>query len=449
MSHLDQLKSCELHVHTGGCLYLEDLLELARDTYQRVDWRLYVDTFAKTFGIRPDPVVLFREALTGDPEAIGRLRRHYVVDPTDAGDFARFQAKFNLAICLYRYWWLILGREADIERRILARHRAEGLQYVEYRAMAPYDADHPEGFIAFHALVARAIQEASGRGFEARYIISLPRWDPLETYHLVQVLFDQHPELIPSIVGLDFCFFEEGYPPQTARPLFDRLRQDNQQRPERALEVVYHVGETYFDKSLESAVRWCHQAAALGPRRLGHAVALGLDPEVAVARRPDAHLAEPTGERLEQIAYDLRFRAELESFGVEVDIPALEKERRALEPLPSTARVERPYTPERLEEIRRRQDFALRCLTDMGTVIETCPTSNLRIADVPDASRHPIHRFLASAVDLAIGADDPGIFDSPLAAEVDWVAQHAGLSPADLACRLGDPRRFRLSAERS
>ena len=449
MPHLDRLKSCELHVHTGGCLYLEDLLELARDTYQRIDWRLYVDTFAKTFGTRPDPETLFRDALTGDPEAVFRLRRHYVVDPTDAGDFARFQAKLNLAICLYRYWWLILGREADIEHRILARHRAEGLRYVEYRAMAPYDADNPEGFIAFHALVARAIQEGSGRGFEARYIISLPRWDSVETYHLVQVLFDQHSELIPTIVGLDFCFFEEGYPPETARPLFERLRQDNQQRPERALEVVYHVGETYFDKSLESAVRWCHQAAELGARRLGHAVALGLDPQVAAARRPDAHLAEPASERLAQIAYDLHFRAELESLGIQVDAAALEKERHDLARRPAATPVERPYPPQRLEEIRRRQDFVLNNLAEMGTIIETCPTSNLRIAAVPDAGQHPIHRFLSSPVDLVVGADDPGIFDSPLAAEVDWVAAHAGLSPVELADRLGDPRRFRLSAERS
>lgn len=449
MTDLKSLKTCELHVHTGGCLYAEDLLDLGRQIYDRVDWRLYIDTYEKAFGVRPDPATLFADALSGDSDGLERLRRHYVVGEEDAGDFGRFQAKFNMAICLYRYWYLILGREEEIIRRFLARHRAEGLRYVEYRAMAPYDADDPENFIDFHLQTARTIRAACTSDFEARYIISLPRWNPLPTYHLVQSFLDQHPELIPTVVGLDFCFFEEGYPPKSTRPFFERLQRDNQRRPERALEVVYHVGETYFDKSLESAVRWCHEAAELGARRLSHAIALGLDPDVAIARRPDAHVAEPVRERLDQIAYDLEHRDELETYGVEVPIAALEKERGELEQRPPDASVDRPYTPDRLEQIRRRQTSVLDRLAARGTIIETCPTSNLRIGGVPAPGHHPIHRFLTSPIDLAIGADDPGIFASPLAAEVDWVVEHTDLSPSDLARRLGDPFRFRLSAARA
>ena len=55
-----------------------------------------------------------------------------------------------------------------------------------------------------------------------------------------------------------------------------------------------------------------------------------------------------------------------------------------------------------------------------------------------------MHRFLASGVDLVIGADDPGIFESPLAAEVDWVARTTHLSREALAQRLGDPLQHRL-----
>ena len=150
MTDLSLLKTCELHVHTGGCIYAEDLLDLGREIYDRVDWHLYIDTYEKAFGIRPDPVALFADALSGEDEGLERLRRHFVVGEEDAGDFGRFQAKFNMAICLYRYWYQILGREEEIVRRILERHRAEGLHYVEYRAMAPYDADDPENFAAFH-----------------------------------------------------------------------------------------------------------------------------------------------------------------------------------------------------------------------------------------------------------------------------------------------------------
>ena len=51
-------------------------------------------------------------------------------------------------------------------------------------------------------------------------------------------------------------------------------------------------------------------------------------------------------------------------------------------------------------------------------------------------------------MNLVVGADDPGIFDSPLAAEIDWGVAHSGLDARGLAQRLGDPRRFRLGQQR-
>ena len=55
------------------------------------------------------------------------------------GDFAYFQAKFNLKICIYRHWRNVLGQPEEVLQRVFARHRREGLRYVEYRAMAPHD----------------------------------------------------------------------------------------------------------------------------------------------------------------------------------------------------------------------------------------------------------------------------------------------------------------------
>lgn len=445
MNPLRPQQTCELHVHVGGCLYAEDLLELGREIYAEVDWSLFVSSFETAFGTRPDPVRLFKEGLSSEAGR-ERFRQHYVYGPQDGGDFKRFQAKFNLLICLYRYWAQHLHREEEVLWRIAERHRRERLDYVEYRAM--FGVDDPERFLHFHRTGARVFQEASREGFTARYLVSLPRWAPLEGYELVQRLLRESPELIPTIVGLDFCFFEEGYPPQQLRSFFARLEEDNQKRPEQALEVAYHVGEVFFDKSLESAIRWCHQAAQLGARRLGHAVALGLDPQAAIARQPGAHEEEPVSERLAQLEYDLRHRQELEDCGVEVDPGALEQEREALQRRPPAEPVRRPYTPQRLEEIRRRQVFVLGHLARLGTVIESCPTSNLRIGGVP-AAHHPLRRFLRSEVEVAIGADDPGIFDSPLAAEVEWAAAHADMEEQALARRLGDPRCFRLGQRRN
>ena len=151
----------------------------------------------------------------------------------------------------------------------------------------------------------------------ARYIISVRRSTAQQDYEWVQELMDENPELIPTIVGIDFADIEEGYPPKDNRALFQRVHKDNQEHPERALEITYHVGESYFDKSLESAIRWCHEVAEMDARRLGHAIALGLDPAVAIARRPDAHAKERVSERLDQIAYDLTHASELSAFDIE------------------------------------------------------------------------------------------------------------------------------------
>ena len=228
---LQAAKTCELHVHIGGSLFAADLLDLARDHYEKIDWSLFVDSFEHTYHRRPDPVALFREALHS--QRLDALKAHCVYGAEDGGDFAHFQAKFNLAICIYRHWWNVLGKSEEILHRVFAHHRREGLRYVEYRAMAPYDHIQPEAFVQFHELTARAIAQTCTADFTARYLISLPRWAPLECYKLVQRLLDENEDLVPTIVGLDFCHFEEGYPPASTRAFFRRLRRDNERHPER------------------------------------------------------------------------------------------------------------------------------------------------------------------------------------------------------------------------
>jgi adenosine deaminase len=447
MTTLHAAKTCELHIHLGGSVFADDLLELARDHYQQIDWSLFVNSFEQAYGTRPDPVALIRDAL--DSQNLDHFKAHYVYGDEDGGDFAQFQAKFNMALCVYRHWWSVLGNQEEIWRRVIERQRCEGLRYVEYRAMAPYDHTSPEAFLQFHAATARVIRDARSENFEARYLISLPRWAPLECYLLVQRLLDENEDLVPTVVGLDFCHFEEGYPPESTRAFFQHLRRDNELRPDRALDVAYHVGEVYFDKSLESAVRWCHEAAELGAVRLGHCTALGLDPEVAIARQPDAHEFEPVAERLAQIRYDLHYEDALARFDIAIDADALEAECHQLSHHPKDEPVRRAYEPDRLGEIRRRQDFVLSRLSELGIVVETCPTSNLRIGAVPSAADHPVHRFLASDVNLAIGADDPGVFDCTLADEVDWVQRHTDLDAQALQVRLADPRNFRCGLRRA
>ncbi len=447
MRPLDVQKRCELHVHPGGCFTAEDVAMLGRDVYREVDWTLYCDSYEEAFGTRPDPHAMFEAVAADESGSLDRFREQFVVGERDGGDFARFQAKFRFVICLYRYYLELPSGCEQMMECVIDRHRSEGLNYVEYRGSR--DSRDDEEFLSFHGVNAMTLQDASRDNFTLRYIVSLRRWAALEDYALVQRLMDEWPELIPTIVGVDFCFIEEGYPPKNLRPLFERVFEDNRNRPERALGIVYHVGESYFDKSLESSIRWCHEAAEMGADRLGHATALGLDPAAAIARRPKAHEVELVSERIDQIDYDLKHCRALEACGIVVDPVTLQKERVRLRSMNLEESVGRRYDDARIEENRKRQRFVLEHLADLGTVVESCPTSNLTIGAVPDAAHHPVHRFLSSDVNLAICSDDPGIFDAPLESELDWVLDHSEMNAGALEKRLGDPLRFRLDRNRS
>ena len=447
-SSLQTNKTCELHVHIGGCTHVQDMIRLGREIYQEVDWSPFQNAYEEAYAIRPDPVELFTDAVEGSAAAVDRLRQHYVYTPSDGPDFERFSAKFQLLICLARHL-RNLGRGEEIITAALDHHRVEGVRYVEYRAMDTRGASYdPQSFLDFHRRNANAIQHASSDDFVARYIISLPRWEPLFAYELVQQLLAESPELIDTIVGLDFCHVEEGHPPNSAKPLFDRVIADNLRYPERKLGLVYHVGESFYDKSLESAVRWCHEAASMGAQRLGHCIALGLRPEIAVARQTQAHEGELISERIDQINYDIVHAAGLRNYAVNVDEAALLAEKKLLLKSNPKSFVSRPYDSDRLREVKGRQDHTMAVISQIGTVLEICPTSNLCLGGVPNSDSHPIHRFLESEVNLVISADDPGIFDSTLTNEVDWVLDHSEMDEQKLAKRLGDPFRFRLGQAR-
>lgn len=163
------------------------------------------------------------------------------------------------------------------------------------------------------------------------------------------------------------------------------------------------------------------EVAELGAHRLGHAIALGVDPAMF---GPHTR-TESVAERRDQIAYDLTHLDGLLAAGVPVDREALVAERARLAAV-NDFQVTHQYDLARLGEVRRRQDFAMERVRATGAVIEVCPTSNLRIAGVTDPRFHPVHRFLEARVPFVVATDNPGTFDTSLAKELDWVCEHAG-----------------------
>ena len=202
------------------------------------------------------------------------------------------------------------------------------------------------------------------------------------------------------------------------------MKEFNCDHPDRALAILYHVGESFRDKSLESGVRWVHEAAEMGAHRLGHAIALGVDPDLYGRHTR----TESVDERVDQLRYDLRHRKDLRKHGVHIDVNAAEQELHNLKALDKGDTLEIQYDDQRLSEVRGRQSYAIECVKSLGSVIEVCPTSNRRIGGISEPEHHPLVKFAADDVPFVIGTDDPGIFDTSLADEIRSAIDIAGLS---------------------
>nr|MBA3654624.1 hypothetical protein [Actinomycetota bacterium] len=288
-------------------------------------------------------------------------------------------------------------------------------------------------------LIAELLAEyASGNdAITERLAVGLSRSDPWSMWEVTQDLaLGPHGE---SLTGIDFCYIEEGHPPGDKAEFFGAVHEFNDAHPDRALAILYHVGESFRDKTLESSVRWVQQAAELGAHRLGHAIALGIDP----ACYGEHDRSEAVSERRDQIDYDLAHAPGLASHGVAVDERALHDERRRLEALAPGAVIDHHYDARRLDEVRRRQDYAMERVVAAGAVVEVCPTSNRRIGAIYDPEHHPVHRFLDRGVPVVVGSDDPGIFGVTLAEEIDWVVAAADLGDEGRAELVDNGWRYR------
>jgi adenosine deaminase len=259
---------------------------------------------------------------------------------------------------------------------------------------------------------------AATEGPTMRLAVSLPRADPWEEWERVKALaLGPHGA---AVTAVDFCNIEEGFPPKDKTAFFNAVAAFNAAHPDRALAILYHVGESYTDKSFESAIRWVQESAEGGAHRLGHAIALGVDP-----RHHGPHeRRESAAERLDQIAHDVAHADALDDAGIAVDVRALVAERDRL--LEEPAPVVHRYDEARLAELRRRQGVAAARIRDTGAVIEVCPTSNRRLLGLDDPAAHPVHRFLAEGLPVVVATDDPGVFGVTLAEELDWVCTHTG-----------------------
>jgi hypothetical protein len=413
-----------------GTIRPRDLLDyIARRSDKQVAWDWYEEHMHAAYGDCPPTREIVQRHRDGDPTAADDFDRVFVFGDADAGNFDRFQAKFNLLTAGSEIIAMVQGVEGAIERlvgevgffldAIRADQVAQGIGYAEQRLLVGGALGGDRAAPLIQGMLDR--YAAGNDAVTERLAVGLSRADPWDMWDVTQQL-----ALGPngdSLTGIDFCFIEEGHPPKDKAEFFAAVHDFNDANPGRALAILYHVGESFRDKSLESSVRWVQQSAELGAHRLGHAIALGVDPRCY----GDHTRTESGAERLDQIAYDLEHAAGLARAGVAVNADALRTEQATLS---RDDTVTHHYDTARLDEVARRQDYAMDRVVAAGAVVEVCPTSNRRIGDIPDPDHHPVHRFLDRGVPVVVGSDDPGIFGVTLADEIEWVVAAAGLDDA-------------------
>ncbi len=417
-------KLADLHTHLYGCIDSADFLEFLLD--RDVDWNAYQSNFQRVYGVIPPITEILERCRSGVAGSQAEFDRLFVFGDDDAGNFDKFPAKYDILnhggvsarfsrddVSLP----VFIDEVCAFIHKIIARQRRQNVGYIEQRMNlgAKFTQAQSKEFV--NAML-RTYAEYEGSDIQPRLAISLARDNPWPEWEVVQ-----DAALGPLghlLTGIDFCYLEEGYPPKGQRELFDAVGDFNRRHPERALAILYHVGESFNDKSLESAVRWVHEAAELGAHRLGHAISLGVDPD----RFGKHRRSESVAERIDQLRYDLRHREGLCRFGVHVDVPTVTEELDRIGAFPADHRLTIEYNDEKLAELRQRQRYAIGCVRELGAVIEVCPTSNRRIGGIDRPEHHPVKQFVASNAPFVIASDDPGIFGTTLADEIAWVSEH-------------------------
>lgn len=401
----------ENHLHLYGCLSTEDLYELGADRYEKLSDRMewFAAEYEKVFGFKPDYKSWWkspRNASSQGLSGIDSFRTHF--EFTKPASFAEFQAKFNLLIALNPPD----PNNLELVKRVLTKDQSLA-SFREYRTFIPpylSEANRESYLLALLKLT----KDFMGGGFEPRIAFSILR-DPATSKSLYEWLhsFSQrHPWTQDLITGIDFCGDEFYHPPSLKQSFMQAVRNDNRSRP-RPWQVLYHVGEMWDRISLLSSARWVVEACQMGVKRIGHGMALGVDPKVLLGKTTKEFALEHTRHQVWMEAYaDI-----LDVYGYgkhdQLDLAKLTASQTQVD----SDFHQITWTSELCEQVFLFQNALLKWVKDLDPVIEVCPTSNLRIGQLTTAAHHPLRRFLDAGIRVTTSTDDPGIFAIDLNSE--------------------------------
>ena len=422
----------DLHTHLYGCLGIEDLYRLEKRGAPK-RWNIFINSYRLAYGEKPDIKGLFNR----EKETSQRLKNYYC---NFQKGFLAFQSSFDLIISVSD------TSPDEIQEVCQWVCSSEDADYAEYRMLFPYpspysfegEKEYENKIRSFCSSLSKA-EKSSQKQFRAILSLSRDTAKAFEQYRIVQGLMKQEREVATYLTGLDFCGQEEGNPPSLKKDFFQKVLHNNIQDPEKALSILYHVGESFSDKSLESSIRWVVEASHLGAHRIGHALCLGIDP----SQYEGTTREESVRERLDQIEFECSHLEGISEFlykeGVRFSKEELRQEAEKLcTQAPSQAeqnlrKTSIHYTPERIAFVKGFQNWAMTELRLQKTVIECCPSSNMRIAGLESARDHPLKRFLDNGLPVVIASDDRGLLESGLAKELEIIEKWSEISTSELS----------------
>ena len=395
----------DFHVHLHGCLTPLDLWTIGKNKYKscryRLDW--FATEYEKSWGRRPD-YSLYWESDHG----VELLKKDYLF--TEQNLFARFQANFNLVIALCP----ITVDGFAIQEHIIRNISQQGLTYFEARTIIPPRFDHHDVYRYLKGLCSLVSRLNKELNMKTKLVFSLPRDDlklAKKQYLQLKDFIESHSEAGELIEGLDFSATEEGFPPKHIRSLIEFIHQNNNDN--HPLKILYHVGESFEDKSLMSTIRWIWEVHELNVSRMGHAIALGVNP----LNYSGSTIAESKEERMDTILWLLKIADVLREYGYSMNEFELKKEKELL--LTSKEReINIFYNDDYVEECRSLQIAVGHILREKSLIVETCPSSNYYIGQLKKLEYHPLNFFHKKNIPYLVCTDDPGIFNTSMDREI-------------------------------
>lgn len=400
----------ELHCHLYGCLIEEDLQWLGKRKNPR--WEIYQNSYKALYKKEPDLKILYKNKIFSNSYLNdfqkNILKKFYVMETNEPNSFLVFQNKFDFIISLSH---TDPEELQEITKRILYRQKEF---YSEYRMMfSPKitQIEFKEKVLAlvesFDSMEKKIIPK------KAKLIISLNREYPL--YEWQYEIIKEISNNSNSLIGIDFAGKEEGFPPKEKKRFFQRVHRENQNS--KPILLLYHVGESFNDKTPASAIRWILEIQENKIHRIGHAIAL--------AYTEDKIQNKTFFEILEERKDHLDFLALLYEKGENwIPIDYVKKEKNKIEKhLQDTYPV--VYEDQEKKIYLDFLEYSLNRLKELNVIIESCPTSNLRICGFS-----PLKFFVDKSLNICLGADDPSIFNTTLEKEFEFA--QSILSPLEV-----------------